>query len=85
VEFIYFGISDDNPRSPLSFSPLPAPGSRASLIRGIGVILNFIPICSETSRATAFDFYDGVLVFWIKRSFLVEVFCFIALNITAFS
>jgi hypothetical protein len=24
------------------------------------------PICSETSRATAFDFYDGVLVFWIK-------------------
>jgi hypothetical protein len=32
-EFIYFGISYDNPCSPLSFSPLPAPGSRASHIR----------------------------------------------------
>jgi hypothetical protein len=27
VEFIYFGISYDNPCSPLSFSPLPAPRS----------------------------------------------------------
>jgi hypothetical protein len=32
VEFIYFGISYDNPYSPLSFSLLPAPGSRASHI-----------------------------------------------------
>jgi hypothetical protein len=32
VKFIYFGISYDNPCSPLSFSLLPAPGSRASLI-----------------------------------------------------
>jgi hypothetical protein len=45
VEFIYFGISYDNPCSPLSFSLLPAPGSRASLIpftmgsdRGMGIV-----------------------------------------------
>jgi hypothetical protein len=30
VEFFYFGISYDNPCSPLSFSPLPAPSSRTS-------------------------------------------------------
>jgi hypothetical protein len=32
VKFIYFGISYDNPCSPLSLSLLPAPGSRASHI-----------------------------------------------------
>jgi hypothetical protein len=42
-------------------------------------------VCNETSRATAFDFYDGVSVFWIKHFILVQVFCFISLFNTAFS
>jgi hypothetical protein len=34
VKFFYFGISYDNPCSPLSFSPLPlpAPGSRTNFV-----------------------------------------------------
>jgi hypothetical protein len=26
-----------------------------------------VMFCSETSRATAFDFYDGVFVMWAKH------------------
>jgi hypothetical protein len=32
VKFIFFWVSYDNPCSMLSFSPLPAPGSRTCLI-----------------------------------------------------
>jgi hypothetical protein len=53
-------------------------------IHPVGLV-SFLHSCNETSRATAFDFYDGIFVFWIKRFFLVEVFCFITLYITAFS
>jgi hypothetical protein len=38
-------------------------------------------ICSETSRATAFDFYDGVSVIWTKHflgcNCFVSFHCFI--------
>ena len=29
-------------------------------------LVSFLHSCSKTSRATAFDFYDGFFVFWIK-------------------
>jgi hypothetical protein len=34
-----------------------------------GLLLVVFPfmICSETSRATAFDFYDGVSIIWTKH------------------
>jgi hypothetical protein len=52
---------------------------------GVRVIYTSILICSETSKPTAFDFYDGVFVFWTKRFFFVQVFCFISLFNTAVS
>jgi hypothetical protein len=32
----------------------------------IGLVSFLYWICSETSKATAFDFYDGIYVFWIQ-------------------
>jgi hypothetical protein len=40
----------------------------------VGLVSFFHWICSETSRATAFDFYDGVSVLWIKLFFRCKSF-----------
>jgi hypothetical protein len=49
VEFFYFGISYDNPCSLLSFSLLPAPGSRTSFVHIHGK--NFIDNLFFTQEA----------------------------------